>query len=171
MTAISRDQALAAVRAFIGAEPQQGRNAFFISLDSKGNPSIRQVSTFIEGWTVWTVSQAQSLKLKHLRRDPRGHYLWVDDQPERRRKNVWMRGMVSILDDHDAVAEFMERRARTLGFQAPRRDWHRVVMRFEPHYLRAEGFLGDEAGNTPVILRRDDFTTLGGHASADGNHA
>lgn len=167
----SRDDAVAAIRAFIGAEPQQGRNAFFISLDREGNPSIRQVSTFIEGWTVWTVSQAQSLKLKHLRRDPRGQYLWVDDQPARRRKNVWMRGAVSILDDQDAVAEFIERRARTLGFQAPPRDWQRVVMRFEPHYLRAEGFLGDEAGNTPVILRRADFATTSADTSPAAEHA
>jgi hypothetical protein len=158
MTEVSRDEAIAAVRAFIGAEPQQGRNAFFISLDREGNPSIRQISTFIEGWTVWTVSQATSLKVSHLRRDPRGQYLWVEDQPGRRRKNVWMRGEVTIVEDQDDVAAFMERRARTLGFRVPERDWHRVLLRFQPTYLRAEGFLGEQAGNTPVILRAADFS-------------
>ena len=157
MTTIPHEEATAAVRAFIGADPQQGRNAFFISLDHAGNPSIRQVSTFIEGWTVWTVSQAKSLKLKHLRRDPRGQYLWVEDQPVRRRKNVWMRGEVAIVEDPEEVAAFMERRARTLGVRAPERDWHRVLLCFQPTYLRAEGFLGEEAGNTPVILRSADF--------------
>ncbi|MCS6802160.1 MAG: hypothetical protein RMM58_06060 [Chloroflexota bacterium] len=169
MSAVAREAAIAAIRAFIGAEPQQGRNAFFISLDRRGNPSIRQVSTFIEGWTVWTVSQAQSLKLKHLRRDPRGQYLWVEDQPARRRKNVWMRGTVTLIEDEGAVAEFMERRSRALGFSVPQRDWQRVVMRFEPDYLRAEGFLGEEAGNTPVIMRRGEFAAI--RTGAEGRNA
>lgn len=159
MTEIPRDEAIAAIRAFIGAEPLQGRNAFFVSLDRQGNPSIRQISTYVEGWTVWTVSQAGSLKVKHLRRDPRGQYLWVEDQPVRRRKNVWMRGSVTIVEDQDEVAAFMERRAKALGFRVPERDWHRVVLRFQPEYLRAEGFLGEEAGNAPVILRSEAFAS------------
>jgi hypothetical protein len=159
-------EAVAAVRAFIGAEPPQGRSAFIISLDARGNPSVRQVSTYIEGWTVWTVSQAGSLKVRHLRADPRASYLWVEDQPQRRRKNVWLRGRVTVVNAPEEVAAFLERRSRTLGFRVPERDWQRVVLRFQPEYLRAEGFLGEEAGNTPVILRKADFQALVGQATA-----
>lgn len=157
MTEVPRDEAISAIRAFIGADPQQGREAWFVSLDEQGNPSLRQISTFIEGWTVWTVSQSKSLKVKHLRADPRTSYLWVEDQPVRRRKNVWMRGTAKIVEDQDDVAAFMERRSQALNFRVPERDWHRVVVRFEPEYLRAESFLCADAGNTPVILRTADF--------------
>jgi general stress protein 26 len=160
MTRPSREEAIKAIREFIGAEPQKGRNAFFASLDSSGSPSFRQISTYIEGWTVYTVSQARSLKLKHLRRDPRASYLWIEDRPERRRKMVWLRGTCEIIEDPDEVAAFMERRATTLGYKVPERDWHRMVIKFTPDYLRAETFLGEEAGNEPVIIKNDEFTSL-----------
>lgn len=151
------DDAVRAVRAFIGADPQKGKNAWFTSNNSNGDHSVRQISTFIEGWTVNTITQSKSLKLKHLANDNRVSYLWVDDQPGPRRKNVWMRGTVEIVSDPDEVAAFMERRAAAVGSQVPPRDWERYLIRFTPHYLRAEGFLGPDAGNTPVVLKGSDF--------------
>lgn len=152
------DDAVRAVREFIGADPQKGKNAWFTSNNAEGNHSVRQISTFIEGWTVYTVSQYKSLKLKHLETDPRASYLWVDDQPVPRRKNVWMRGTVEVITDKDEVAQFMARRAATLGFTPPvHDDWVRYVIKFTPTYLRAESFLGPDAGNTPVVLKGSDF--------------
>ena len=151
------DDAVRAVREFIGADPQKGKNAWFTSNSGNGDHSVRQISTYIEGWTVYTVTQSKSLKLRHLESDPRASYLWVDDQPVPRRKNVWMKGIVDVISDQDEVAEFMARRAANLGFTPPVQNWERFVIRFKPTDLRAESFLGADAGNTPVVLKGSDF--------------
>lgn len=153
------NDAIQSIRAFIGADPQAAKNAWFVSTALNGDHSVRQVSTFIEGWTVYTITQSKSLKLKHLAKNPRATYLWVDGKVEHRRKNVWMKGTTEVITDPDEVGAFLTRRAAALG--APARNESdpmiRYLIKFTPTYLRAESFVSHAMGTPPTVLRGKDF--------------
>ena len=152
--------AIQAIREFIGAEPPKNRAAWFVSNAVNGDHSVRQVNTYIEGWTVYTISQSKSLKLKHLASNNKASYLWVDDKDEHRRKNVWMKGTVDIVTDPDEVAAFLKRRQAAFGrpHQNESAPMIRHLIRFTPDYLRAESFVSHDMGAAPTVLKGADFT-------------
>ncbi|MCS7001281.1 MAG: pyridoxamine 5'-phosphate oxidase family protein [Dehalococcoidia bacterium] len=152
------DSSVARVREFIGAEPIAGKNAFLTTFRRNGQPYLRQVSTFFNGWTVETISREPATKVDHLRANPAAVYLWVETCPEFRRRNVWMYGSVEIVEDPAVVQEFLERRQATIGTKIPPVTYRRVLLRFTPTFLRGEGFQdtsanGYKANEPPVILR------------------
>ena len=61
-----QQERLETIRAFISQRPP-AVNAFLITVGRTGEPYLRQVATFLEGWTIQTVSNATNLKVKHLR--------------------------------------------------------------------------------------------------------
>lgn len=117
-------------------------NSFLITHRADGTPFLRQVSAFVEGWTVQTISNAAYLKVKHLRTNPNVTYLWVQQRPQFGARNVWLNGRAELVDDPGQVREFLERRAAATGAPAPVADFERVVIRVTPTFLRAEGFSG-----------------------------
>lgn len=132
-------QRLQEIREFIGQRPP-AVNSFLITLRSDGAPFIRQVSTFLEGWTIQTVSNASHLKVRHLRNNPTVTYLWVQQRPQFGAKNVWVNGVAEIVSDPAEVQAFLERRAAATGTPVPQAEFERVVIRVVPTFLRAEGF-------------------------------
>ncbi|GIW05556.1 MAG: hypothetical protein KatS3mg060_0361 [Dehalococcoidia bacterium] len=133
------------VKAFI-----QGRSgpmfAFLTTLRKDGRPHTRPVATFVEGWTVGTISQDLHLKNQHIRNNPIVGYLWVDQCPAAgvRPRSVWMQGVCEIVEDEAAIADFYRRREAATGKPDSHadEDWKRLLLRTTPQLVRAEGFLG-----------------------------
>lgn len=124
---------------------------YMITLKKDGTPSIRQVSTFVEGWTVGTISQSTHIKNLHIRRNPNVTYLWTELKAGefRSAKNVWLNGTCEIVEDQAEVQAFLERRAAAYGQPLGESKYLRYLLRTTPTYLRAEGFTGPRR---PVIL-------------------
>lgn len=127
---------------------QSGPNilAYLITLRKDGRPHGRPVSTFVEGWTVGTISQGEHLKNQHVRNNPEVAYLWVElmPRPGERVRSVWMQGTCEVVEDEKEVSAFFARReaARGVGDRHPEEDWTRLLLRTTPTLVRAEGFLG-----------------------------
>lgn len=128
----------------------QGRGAphvaFLTTLRKDGRPHCRPVSTFVEGWTVGTISQDLHLKNRHIRNNPVVGYLWVEQCPPPgiRPKSVWMQGVCEIIEDPEEIAAFYRRREAATGRGDTHADeeWNRLLLRTRPQLVRAEGFLG-----------------------------
>lgn len=131
--------------------------AFLMTLRKDGRPDTRPVSTFVEGWTVGTVSQDLHLKNQHVRTNPVVGYLWADQCPQEgvRPKSVWMQGRCEIVEDAAEIASFYQRRAVALGRDDSHVEetWTRLLRRTTPQLVRAEGFLGQL---TPALYRSFD---------------
>lgn len=147
---------IARIRAFIGAEPVVGANAFLTTIRQNGEPFTRQVSTFVEGWTVGTIASATGLAVRHLRRVPVATLLYVEACPATpRRRNVFLRGVVALTSESTAIQAFLERRAAATGWPIPAPRYERVLLRFQPTYLRAEGFRAERyEQQEPAIVFR-----------------
>ncbi|MFN8535644.1 MAG: hypothetical protein U0556_19065 [Dehalococcoidia bacterium] len=144
------------IRLFIGAEPVKATNAFLTTLRRNGEPFTRQVSTFVEEWTVRTIISGPGLAVKHLRHRPIATYLYVESNPPtNRRRNVFLSGIVDLTNDLEAVKDFFERRAAATGWPIPAPGAQRTLISFRPLYLRAEGFRTDryDGREPPVVLR------------------
>jgi general stress protein 26 len=119
---------------------------FLITMRKDGRPHSRPVSTFVEGWTVGTISQDIHLKNQHIRNNPVVGYLWVEQCPNPgiRPKSVWMQGLCTIVEDDDEIDAFYERRAKATGRGDRHSDeeWKRLLFVTTPQVVRAEGFLG-----------------------------
>jgi general stress protein 26 len=120
--------------------------AYLITLRKDGRPHARPVSTFVEGWTVGTISQGEHLKNQHIRNNPQVGYLWVEMFPAegQRPKSVWLQGNCEIVEDSKEVQDFFARRqaATGVGDRHPDEEWTRLLLRTRPTLVRAEGFLG-----------------------------
>ncbi|MFN8532340.1 MAG: pyridoxamine 5'-phosphate oxidase family protein [Dehalococcoidia bacterium] len=135
----------AEVQAFI-----QGKGAtffaFMTTMRKDGRPHTRPVATFVEGWTVGTISQDLHLKNQHVRNNPVVGYLWVEQCPPEgiRPKNVWMQGLCEVIDDQAVISDFYQRRQAATGHGDSHADeeWGRLLLRTTPQIVRAEGFLG-----------------------------
>ncbi len=149
--------AIARIRAFLGAEPVVGTNAFLTTIKRNGEPSTRQVSTFVEGWTIRTIGASAGLAIRHLRRNPVAAYLYVETCPStNRRRNVFLRGAVDLTNDPAAIHAFLERCAAATGWPIPTPRYERTLISFRPDYLRAEGFRTDRyEQQEPAIILRD----------------
>lgn len=147
---------VARIRAFIGAQPVVGTNAFLTTIRQNGEPFTRQVSTFVEDWTIGTIVSATGVAVRHLRRVPIATLLYVEACPATpRRRNVFLRGAVDLTSDPTSVQAFLERRATATGWPIPAPRYERVLLRFQPTYLRAEGFRADryEEQEPAIVLR------------------
>ena len=141
------------IRTFISTRPP-AVHAFMTTLKKDGQPYIRQVSTFVEGWTINTVSRFTNLKMTHIRNNPLVTYMWVQSPSDYGAKNVWVQGEIEIVDDPAQVQAFLEHRASTQGNPIPAVQYDRLYLKLQPKFLRAEGFLGRQ---TPIFMRGDDF--------------
>lgn len=133
-------------------------NKFLITLRKDGRPHCRPVSTFVEGWTVGTISQGEHLKNQHVRNNPQVGYLWVEACPAQGQwlKSVWMQGTAEVIEDPAEVEAFFKRRqeATGVGNHHPNDEWVKLLFRTTPTLVRAEGFLGP---SKPVLYR--DFSS------------
>ncbi|MCS7003341.1 MAG: pyridoxamine 5'-phosphate oxidase family protein, partial [Dehalococcoidia bacterium] len=139
MDSLLTPEKIAELRQFIST-PAPAVNTFLTTIKSDGSPYIRQVSAFVEGWRLGTISNADNLKVTHLRRNPVATYLFVQQQPQFGAKNIWLQGRVEIVDDEAGVQEFLQRRAAATGRPVPQAEFKRVVIYTTPTFLRAEGF-------------------------------
>jgi hypothetical protein len=96
------------------------------------------VSTFVEDWTVGTISQSTHIKNLHIRRNPNVTYLWTELKPGefRSAKNVWLQGRCDIVEDQEQVQRFIERRAAAYGQPAGESKYLRWLLQTKPAYLR-----------------------------------
>ncbi|MFN8535173.1 MAG: pyridoxamine 5'-phosphate oxidase family protein [Dehalococcoidia bacterium] len=130
---------------------------FLVTLRKDGRPHGRPVDTFVEGWTVGTISQGEHLKNAHIRNNPQVAYLWMESPPTRggRLRCVWLQGVCQVVDDPEELAAFYRRREAATGVGARHADeeWTRLLLVTTPSLVRAEGFLGPQK---PAIYR--DFS-------------
>jgi len=127
--------------------------AYLMTRRRDGREVMRPVATFVENWTVGTMTQDLQPKTEHVRRDPIVGYLWVgrESRPEspsgRWNPNVvWMQGRAELVEDQDEVNAFYARRekARGQGRGHPPEDTLYLI-RVHPEYVRAEGWAGQHA--------------------------
>ncbi|MFN8534446.1 MAG: pyridoxamine 5'-phosphate oxidase family protein [Dehalococcoidia bacterium] len=123
---------------------------FMTTMRKDGRPSIRQVGTFVTGWTIETATQPWHVKNLHIRRNPIVTYLWVGLTPGEFRAvpNVMIQGTCEILEDPSVVRDFDARRRERTGVGGAS-EHERWLLRTTPTSLRAEGFTGPRR---PVIL-------------------
>ncbi len=147
------------IQAFV--QQYQKVPSWLMTFRKDGRPVMRPVSTFVEGWTVQTITQDIQPKTKHIRNNSTVAYLWVDNQPHHNNrlmvpKNVFLEGTAELIEDDEVVQEFFARRLRihNHGDAHPGDpDFRRILMKVTPRYLRAEGWV---EGSAPVIIR--DFS-------------
>ncbi len=151
---VSRDEAEALreqIHDFISDRSQH--MAYLMTRRRDGREVMRPVSTFVENWRVETMTQDVQPKTEHVRRDPVVGYLWVghEDRVEDRfpRWNppvVWMQGSAALVTDQDEVEAFYARRLAKAGRgrNHPPGDTLYII-RTEPEYVRAEGWMGQRA--------------------------
>ena len=94
--------------------------SFLMTTRKNGMPVMRPVSTFVEGWTIQTISQHHQVKVQHVRNNPTVGYLFIDAEgppymPLGYTKNVWVAGRAEVIDDQDEVADFFRRRDAATG--------------------------------------------------------
>jgi hypothetical protein len=130
---------VAEIREFMGRRHPEV-SAFLITLKKDSTPYVRQIGTFLEGWTVNTISRPNNMKMTQLRRNPSATYIWIQQFPDRLARNVWVQGDIEIIDDPAEVAAFMDRRAQALGARSDRTAAEPVLLRLRPKFLRAEYF-------------------------------
>jgi general stress protein 26 len=133
------DPAAAEIQAFIRLR-HPVISAFLITQKADGLPSIRQIGTWVEGWTIQTISRPGGVKMTHLRRNPNATYLFVQQRPNDLSRNVWVQGQVEIVEDPAAVQAFVDRRAAALGLRDPKTPPDAVLLRMRPRFLRSEHF-------------------------------
>ncbi len=126
-------------------------HAFMTTVRSNGTPYLRQVSTFVEGWDIQTITNPGKLKMKHLLNNPNVAVMWVQHRPDSVAKNVWVSGKAELVTDAGKIQEFLERRSKASGRPIPQATYERVLVIVRPEFLRAEGFA---EGQTPQFLRQ-----------------
>ena len=134
------------------SDPSQ-HMAYLMTRRKDGREVMRPVSTFVENWRVGTMTQDVQPKTKHVRRDPIVGYLWVGQENRKedrlQRWNppvVWMQGRAELITDEAEVNAFYARRAAATGkgrSHPPEETLY--VIRTEPEYVRAEGWIGQRA--------------------------
>ena len=138
-----------------------GTLSFMLTLRRNGTPVMRPVSTFVEGWTIGTISQHHQVKVQHVRNNPTVGYLFVDAEGPPYMslgytKNVWVAGTAELIEDPEEVADFFRRREAATGqgdAHPHDQSYTRLLFRTTPTYLRAEGFAEHAR---PVILTSFD---------------
>ena len=131
------------------SDPSQ-HMAYLMTRRKNGREIMRPVSTFMEGWTVQTMTQDLQPKTEHVRRDPIVGYLWVghearEDYPGNRwnPKVVWMQGRAELVTDQSEVEAFYGRREKATGSGRQHPVGETLyLMRTTPEYVRAEGWAG-----------------------------
>lgn len=144
-----------AIHDFI-SQYHKGTLSFLMTTRRNGLPMMRPVSTFVEGWTIQTISQHHHVKLTHVRNHPIVGYLFTDAEGEPYNdtgytKNVWIAGRCEIVEEPDEIQAFFERRATATGIGDAHphdQSYRRVLMKTTPEYLRAKGLA---AHQRPVI--------------------
>lgn len=119
---------------------------YLITLRKDGRPYGRPVWTFVEGWTVNTISQFEHLKNRHIEKNPEVAFLWTEVTPAtpNRLRSVFLQGKCEIVRDAKTINDFYDRRkaATGRGDGHPDEDWTRLLLVTKPTVVRAEGFLG-----------------------------
>lgn len=132
---------------------QSQNMAFLMTRRKDGREIMRPVSAFVEGWTVWTITQDVQPKTTHVKNDPVVGYLFVGQEGradwQNRRWNpkiVWYQGRAELITDQDEIAKFFERREAAIGSgrSHPPEDTL-YLMKVTPEYVRAEGWRGSHA--------------------------
>ncbi|PZC41026.1 MAG: General stress protein 26 [Chloroflexi bacterium] len=122
--------------------------SYFLTIRKNGQPVMRPVSTFVEGWDIYTISQHHQVKVQHVKNNANVGYLFTDNEgdaymPLGYTKNVWVSGICEIITDQSEIEEFFIRREKGTGQgDAHPHDntYTRLLFKTKLNYLRAEGF-------------------------------
>ncbi|MDG1990137.1 MAG: pyridoxamine 5'-phosphate oxidase family protein [Dehalococcoidia bacterium] len=122
--------------------------SYLLTIRKNGQPVMRPVSTFVEDWTIYTISQHHQIKVQHVKNNPNVGYLFTDNggpayMPLGYTKNVWVSGLCEISNNQDEISDFFKRRESVTGQgdAHPHDDsYTRILFKTKLNYLRAEGF-------------------------------
>lgn len=131
------------------------RMAYLMTRRRDGGEIMRPVATFVEDWTVGTLTQDVQPKTNHVRRDPVVGFLWVGRENRADGAGatsawnphvVWMRGRAELIEDQQVVSAFIERRRAATGHgRGHSAEDDLYLIRVTPEYVRAEGWAGMHA--------------------------
>jgi general stress protein 26 len=133
---------------------RDGVAKYLVTLRKDGRPLARPVGAFLEGWTIYTVTEDIHPKTLQIRRNPVVAYIF-SGMTGRERGNdpvsVFVQGRAELIEDQAEVADLFRRREAATGTGRGHPSEDRLfVIRTAPEYLRAEGFTGRRR---PVIYR------------------
>ena len=132
---------------------------YLITLRKDGRPLARPVGAFLEGWTIYTVTEDIHPKTLQIRRNPVVAYIFSGMSGRERRNDpvsVFVQGRADLIEDQDEVADVFRRREAATGTGRGHPPEDRLfVIRTVPEYVRAEGFTGRRH---PVVYR--DFPAV-----------
>jgi general stress protein 26 len=122
--------------------------SFMMTMRKNGQSIMRPVSTFVENWQIFTISQHHQLKVNHVKNNPNVGYMFIDNGGPAYMslgytKNVWIAGTCEVSYDQDEIADFFVRREKATGqgdAHPHDNSYTRVLFKTMPQYLRAEGF-------------------------------
>jgi nitroimidazol reductase NimA-like FMN-containing flavoprotein (pyridoxamine 5'-phosphate oxidase superfamily) len=103
----------------------------------------RMMGYLNEGLSLWFTTINDSLKIKQMRENNKVTVLWKEpfDGNIQKMRFVTLKGTIEIYDDLENVRQVRNRYSEKYNLpNMPAGDTSRVVMKFTPHYLRAEGF-------------------------------
>ncbi|MAX11103.1 MAG: hypothetical protein CL710_01970 [Chloroflexi bacterium] len=133
---------------------------YLLTYRKNGQPRMRPVNAYMNGWYIQSVTQNIHLKTAHIKNNDNVAYLFSGMSPRERGNdpiNVFIEGTAELIEDQEQVFEFLEWRESitNTGLNTPGDDYVPYVIQVRPRYIRVEGFSGRRH---PVIFR--DFSNL-----------
>lgn len=121
----------------------ENRLAMLVTSGKDGYPMARMMGYLNEGLTIWFTTVNSSLKIKQMQDNDKVTVLWKEPYEHNHQKMrfVTLKGTIEIFEDMETVVPIRNRYAEKYNMATmPAGDHTRVVMKFTPLYLRAEGF-------------------------------
>ena len=133
---------------------------YLLTYRKNGQPRMRPVNAYMNGWYIQSVTQNIHLKTAHIRNNDNVAYLFSGMSPRERGNdpiNVFIEGSAELIEDQEQVFAFLDWRESitNTGLNTPGDDYVPYVIQVRPRYIRVEGFSGRRR---PVIFR--DFSNL-----------
>ena len=133
---------------------------YLLTYRKNGQPRMRPVNAYMNGWYIQSVTQNIHIKTAHIRNNENVAYLFSGMIPRERGNdpvNIFIEGTAELIEKQETVFQFLEWRENITGtgLNTPGDDYTPFVIQVRPRYIRIEGFSGRRH---PIILR--DFAKL-----------
>ena len=120
---------------------------YLLTYRKNGQPRMRPVNAYMNGWYVQSVTQDLHLKTTHIRNNENVAYLFSGMTPRERGNdpvNIFIEGTAELIEDQEQVFQFLDWRESVTktGLNTPGDDYTPFVIQVRPRYIRVEGFSG-----------------------------